>query len=156
MAQTGPAVSLLAGYGISVKVNRGRTEEQLLIVQPQAAWKLGRRFEWLAEGHFAQYFRPDGWAAGLVPLSARYLFGTERVAPYFGLGAGFGWTNLEIEEIDRRFNFILQAGFGVRGGLPSNRAWIVEARWLHYSNAGTVKPNLGFNAVVLMGGWRFR
>jgi Lipid A 3-O-deacylase (PagL) len=139
-----------------VKVNRGDTKERLLMVQPQLGYHMGKRFEWLIEGHFAAYFHPDGCAAGLVPVSARYFFGTGKVAPYFGLGAGFGWTNLDVIEIDRRFNFILQGGFGVRGTPRKGRAWMAELRWLHYSNAGTELPNLGFNSVVLLGGWRFR
>lgn len=151
-----PELSLFAGFGASVRLNRGRTEERLLMAQPQAGFRLGPRLEYLIEGHLAKYFRPDGFAAGLAPLGARYFFGSGNVAPYFGLGAGFGWTDLKVEEIDRRFNFMLQAGLGVRGTPRPGRAWMVEARWLHYSNAGTVLPNLGLNAVVLLGGWRFR
>jgi Lipid A 3-O-deacylase (PagL) len=147
--------SLLAGFGYSVHVNYSTTEEQLLMVQPQAAIRLGEHFEYLIEGHLAKYFRPDGFAAGVVPLGARYFFGTGSVAPYFQLGAGFCWTNLQIEELNRRFNFVLQGSLGVRATPRPGRAWMLEARWLHYSNAGTAKPNLGFNVVVLLAGWRF-
>jgi Lipid A 3-O-deacylase (PagL) len=147
--------SLFAGFGYGVKINRGRTEEQLLAVQPQTGIALGPRFEYLIEAHFAQYFRPDGYALGLVPLGARYFFATGSVAPYVGLGAGFCWTDLQITELDRRFNFILQGGLGVRATPRAGHAWMVEARFLHYSNAGTVLPNLGFNAVVFLAGWRF-
>jgi hypothetical protein len=151
-----PEFSLLAGFGYSVHVNRARTDEELLMVQPQAGFRIGPRLEWLVEAHFAQLFRPEGWAVGLVPVSARYFFGAGSVAPYFGVGVGFCWTNLRIEEIDRRFNFLLEAGAGIRGTPRAGRAWMAELRWLHYSNAGTVRPNLGFNAVVLLAGWRFR
>ena len=148
--------SLFAGFGYGIRVNGGSTEEQLLVVQPQVAVRIGRRFEWIVEGHFAQYFRPDGWALGIVPASARYFFGAGPIAAYAGLGVGFCWTNLQIEEIDRRFNFLLEAGAGIRGTPRAGRAWMAELRWLHYSNAGTVRPNLGFNALVLLAGWRFR
>ena len=151
-----PELALLAGYGYEVHLNRGTTEVRLLMVQPQAAFRLGSRLEYVVEGHLATYFRPDGLAAGLVPVGARYFFGGGSLAPYFELGAGFGWTDLKVEEIDRRFNFILQAGVGVRGTPSLDRAWMVEARLLHCSNAGTVLPNLGLNSVVLLGGWRFR
>ncbi|MGH9367061.1 MAG: hypothetical protein ACRD3M_05235, partial [Thermoanaerobaculia bacterium] len=67
-----PEFSLLGGYGLSVQVNRSRTEEQLLMVQPQAGFRLGARFDYLIEGYLAKYFRPDGFAAGVVPLGARY------------------------------------------------------------------------------------
>jgi hypothetical protein len=153
-----PSFTLLAGFGYAVKVNSGRTEEQSLLVQPQASFRLGARFEYVPEAHFAKYFRPDGFAAGLVPLGVRYLFGSgsPSLVPYFGVGAGFGWTNLRIVELSRRFNFILQGGFGVRGPLEGGRGWMLEARWYHYSNANTVLPNLGFNAVEILCGWRFR
>ncbi|HEY7574727.1 MAG TPA: acyloxyacyl hydrolase [Thermoanaerobaculia bacterium] len=154
-AQSTPQVSLLGGFGLSVRVNRGRTQERMFVLQPQASWRLGKRFDAIVEGHFAKYFQPDGWGAGLVPLSARYYFATAGSRPYFNFGAGFCWTNLEIEELDRRFNFILQAGFGIKTDLSARRSWLLEARWYHYSNAGTVRPNLGFNGVVLLGGWRF-
>jgi Lipid A 3-O-deacylase (PagL) len=151
-----PEFSLFGGYGLSVHVNRGRTDERLLVLQPQAAFRLGSRFQYVIEGHLARYFHPDGFAAGFVPLGARYFFGSGGAAPYFGLGVGLCWTNLRIEELDRRFNFVLQGGVGVRGNARADRGWMLEARWLHYSNAGTELPNLGFNAVVLLGGWRFR
>ncbi len=151
-----PELSLLAGYGYEVHLNRGHTEVQLLMLQPQAAFRLGSRLEWVVEGHLAKYFRPDGFAAGLVPVGVRYFLEGGRLAPYAGMGAGFGWSDLKVEEIDRRFNFILHAGIGVRGTLRADRAWMIEARLLHYSNAGTVQPNLGLNSVVILGGWRFR
>ena len=157
-----PSFALLAGFGYAVKVNSGRTEEQSLLVQPQASFRLGARFEYVPEAHFAKYFRPDGYAAGLVPLGVRYLFGSGSAAtagavvPYFGVGAGFCWTDLHIVELSRRFNFILQGGFGVRGPLGNRQGWMLEARWYHYSNANTVLPNLGFNALEILGGWRFR
>lgn len=151
-----PELSLLAGFGFAVHLNPGRSQERPLVLQPQAGFRLGRRLEYVVEGHLARYFRPGGRAAGLVPVGARYFFGGGSVAPYFGLGAGFCWTDLKIEELDRRFNFLLQGSLGVRGTPRPDRAWMVEARLLHYSNAGTALPNLGLNAVVLLGGWRFR
>jgi hypothetical protein len=157
LPETGrPEIALLAGFGYSVKINRGTTEEQVLVLEPQAGFRLGPRFEYVIEGHLARYFRPDGFAAGLVPVGARYFLGTGKVAPYLGLGAGFCWTNLDVEEINRRFNFIVQGGLGVVGSQERDPSWTLEARWLHYSNAGTVLPNLGLNTLVLLLGWRFR
>ena len=63
------------------------------------------------------------------------------------------WTDLDVIELSRRFNFIVQGGLGVQG---AGGAWTVEARFLHYSNANTVLPNLGLNSVVLLVGWRLR
>ena len=151
-----PQLALFGGFGYSVRVTAGRTEEQFGVLQPQAAFRLGQRFQYVVEAHYARDFRPDGFVAGLVPAGARYLLGSGRAAPYLQLGAGFCWTDLKIEEISRRFNFILQGGVGLLGDRGGAGTWMIDARWLHYSNAGTVLPNLGFNAIVLLGGWRFR
>jgi hypothetical protein len=146
-----------AGYGFSVHINRGTSNESLFLFDPQVGFRWGSRTEYLVEGHFAQYFTPKGFAVGILPLGARYFLGQGAVAPYVSGGAGFGWTDLtNLDEIDRRFNFFLQAGLGVRGSMSGNRAWSLEARLLHYSNAGTVPPNLGLNSLVLLVGWRIR
>jgi len=116
---------------------------------------LGTRFQWLVEGHYTHWFDPDAWAAGLVPLGARYYFDLTRRAFYFDFLVGFCWTNLRVEEINRRFNYILQGGPGLRIAVDDRHAWLVQVRWLHYSNAGTVPPNLGLNSVVVTGGWKF-
>jgi len=144
--------SLAAGYGFTVKLSRGRSEEQLLLVAPAVAYPLSRRFELFVEGHLSGYFTPDGYMLGIVPIGGRYFFSAGATQPYLALGAGFGWTNLEeLDELDRRFNYILQACAGVRW----KSAWSLEARISHLSNAGTVLPNLGLNAIVFLGGWRF-
>ena len=152
-----PAVwSLAAGYGFSVHLNRGRSEEQLLLFEPGVAFRLSGRFEYVVEGHFARYFRPTGYMIGAMPLGARFYLGNGRILPYVSIGAGLGWTDLTgIEEIDRRFNFLLQGSVGVRGSLAGGEPWTLEARLSHVSNAGTVLPNLGLNNLVLLAGWRF-
>jgi hypothetical protein len=148
--------SVAAGYGFSVKLSRGRSEEQLVLVTPAVAYPFSRRFELFVEGHLAGYFRPDGYMLGIVPIGARYQFSAEAVQPYVAIGAGFGWTNLEeLDELDRRFNYILQGGVGLRWNQPAGGAWTLEARIDHLSNAGTVLPNLGLNSLVFLGGWRF-
>jgi hypothetical protein len=148
--------SLAAGYGFSVKLSRGRAEEKLLLVAPAVAYPFSRRFELFVEGHLSGYFSPDGYMLGIVPIGGRYYFSSGETQPYLALGAGFGWTNLEdLDELDRRFNYILQACVGVRWNRPEGNAWTLEARISHLSNAGTVLPNLGLNSVVFLAGWRF-
>jgi hypothetical protein len=151
-----PRWSVAAGYGFSIKVSRGRAEEQVLLFQPAVAFPLWRHVELTVEGHFARYFSPTGYMVGWMPIGGRVFFGTGRLEPYASLGAGFGWTDLtELDEIDRRFNYLLEASVGVRRLLPEGSAWTFEARLSHLSNAGTVLPNLGLNSVVFLGGWRF-
>lgn len=151
-----PEWSLQAGYGFSVKVNRGRSDEHLFLFEPGVSFRLGPRLEYLIEGHWAQYFTPSGWMLGVVPVGGRYYFGHGRILPYLSVGAGIGWTNLNhLEEINRRFNFLLEGAIGVRGTTSATEAWSLEWRWSHVSNAGTVLPNLGLNCSVFLVGWRF-
>src|SRR5262249_16519148 len=146
-----------AGYGHSVNVNRGTSKENELLFIPSVNFRLGPRIEYTIEGHVAQYLTPSGYMLGLMPLGARYFSSGGATLPYFSIGAGFGWTNLvELDEIDRRFNFLLQASAGVKHRVGASEAWTMEVRWDHSSNAGTELPNLGLNSVVLLGGWRFR
>lgn len=152
-----PRWSLSAGYGFSFKVNRGRSKEHVLLAAPSVAFPLSRRFEYVVEGHFAQYYTPSGWMAGVCPLGGRYTFGSGSVRPYAFLNAGLGWTDLvALDEIDRRFNYLLQGGVGMRGRVFDRAGWSAEVRWTHVSNAGTALPNLGLNSLVFVGGWTFR
>ena len=148
---------MAAGYGFSVHLHRGRSDEQALMLEPSVGIPLTSRLEYIMEGHFARYFTPHGWMAGWTPIGARFEIAEGRVRPYVSIGAGFGWTDLtKLEEIDRRFNFLLQASVGVRGALAKGQNWTLEARIFHISNAGTALPNLGLNSLVFLAGWRFR
>lgn len=152
-----PEWGVAAGYGFAVRFSgRAGTNEQVLLFAPSAAWQLSSRLEYVVEGHFAQYFAPAGYMVGAVPLGLRFSFGSGALRPYVAMGAGAGWTNLDkLPEIDRRFNFILQAGAGLRGALANGQAWTFEARLSHYSNANTEAPNISLNCVVFLAGWRF-
>jgi hypothetical protein len=149
--------SLSAGYGFAIHLNGGRSNEKVVLFDPGVTFRLSSRLEYLVEGHFATYLSPGGYMVGALPLGARLYLGRGRVLPYVSLGAGLGWTDLtELEEIDRRFNFLLQGSVGVRCATSGGGAWTLEARLSHVSNAGTVYPNLGLNMLVFLGGWRFR
>ncbi len=146
-----------AGAGFQVHVNRGRSHERVILFEPGVNFRLGPRIEYTVEGHFARFVRPNGYMLGLVPVAARYYFGRGRTLPYFGIGAGLGWTDLvPLDEIDRRFNFLLQGGAGLRHAVSQRGEWTAEVRWDHISNAGTEKPNLGLNSMIFLLGWRFR
>jgi hypothetical protein len=124
---------------------------------PSVAFRLNSRLEYVVEGHFAQYFTPRGYMIGLMPLRGRFHFGRGRTLPYVNVGLGFGWTDLtDLEEIDRRFNFLLQPSIGLRHAISESQALTLEVRLNHISNGGTREPNLGLNSLVVLGGWRFR
>lgn len=152
-----PEWGLSAGYGLSVRLNRGHAKEHVLLFAPSVGLRLSSRLEYLIEGHFAQYFTPKGYMVGLMPVGGRLYLGSGRTLSYVSIGGGLGWTDLtQLEEIDRRFNFLLQASAGVRRAISDSQALTFEARLSHISNGGTESPNLGLNCVVFLAGWRFR
>jgi hypothetical protein len=152
-----PEWDVAAGYGISVHINRGRSYEHVLLFAPAAAFRLGSRLEYVVEGHFAQYFTPRGYMFGVMPLGGRLFLGDGPTAAYVSIAGGLGWTDLvQLDEIDRRFNFLLQGSIGLRRVLSPTQALDLEARLSHVSNGGTELPNLGLNCVIFLLRWRFR
>jgi len=149
--------SLAGAWGHTAQlVTAADTSSHLLLLAPQWTYRLSRVVEAVAEGHVAGYVGDaDGWMLGIVPLGFRFRVPDSAWRPYLALQAGFGWTNLDVIEIDRRFNFILEGGFGVRPGGEAD-PFSLEVRLVHYSNAGTVLPNYGLNSVALVGAWRLR
>jgi hypothetical protein len=152
-----PEWGVQAGYGFSFSPNGGRSHEYLFLFEPNVGIRLGSRFEYVAEAHVARYLSPEGYMAGIVPVGARYNAPSRSaIRPYAYLGVGLGWTDLtQLDEIDRRFNFLIQAAVGLRGAVTETQAWTFEARYSHVSNAGTELPNLGLNCLVFLAGWRF-
>jgi hypothetical protein len=72
------------------------------------------------------------------------------------MGAGFGWTDLtKLQEIGRRFNFLLQMGLGARWETRTFGRWTTELRFLHISNANTAPRNGGLNSLHLLVGRSF-
>jgi hypothetical protein len=164
-AQSGPPLpagrppewGLAAGYGFSVHLNRGHSNEHVFLFEPSASLRISSRLEYVVEGHYAQYFTPRGYMVGLMPVGGRLYVGSGRILPYISIGGGLGWTDLtQLEEIDRRFNFLLQASAGVRWTITDSHALTFQGRLAHISNGGTESPNLGLNCLVVLVGWRFR
>ena len=70
----------------------------------------------------------------------------ERGPRIFGeVSGGLLFTEEAVPARTTTFNFIDQAGFGVRIGETGHRAWLVGYRFQHISNGGRVKPNPGLN-----------
>ncbi|HKD10829.1 MAG TPA: acyloxyacyl hydrolase [Thermoanaerobaculia bacterium] len=151
-----PEWDVAAGYGFSVHLNRGRSDEHVLLFAPAAAFRLGSRLEYVVEGHFARYFTPHGYMVGVMPLGGRLFLADRLTAPYVSIGGGLGWTDLvQLDEIDRRFNFLLQGSVGLRRVFSPTQALDLEARLSHISNGGAELPNLGLNCVIFLLRWRF-
>jgi len=94
---------------------------------------------------------------GVMPLGGRLFLADRLTTPYVSIGGGLGWTDLvQLDEIDRRFNFLLQGSVGLRRVFSPTQALDLEARLSHISNGGTEVPNLGLNCVIFLLRWRFR
>jgi hypothetical protein len=151
-----PEWGIAAGYGIPFDVGPGDSREHQVVVSPSVGFGLTSRLELVAAATYERYLTPVGDFAGLLPLGARYTLLSGDWLPYAGLGVGFGWTDLEIEEISRRFNFRIEAAVGLRARVDGRSAWTLEVRYQHTSNAGTSFPNYGLNSIAFLAGWRFR
>jgi hypothetical protein len=138
----------LPGYG------KTQSDIQSVAFHPQMGWFMTRRLELYGEGTLLVHVQPAAISGGLAGLAGRYHFWNDRNwTPYVSAGAGLLWTSLEVEEIDRVFNFQLLFGIGVRI-FPEKRgpSWIFEFRNFHISNAGTAGENLGVNSATILAG----
>ena len=154
-------ISVIGGASLPVSTFRARSDHQLamasLIIGRVMAGGPGKgSLELLADvTPFFQVRQPGlvrGWS--VAPLFVRWNFpgigdGAARV---FGEVSGsMLFTGAPVPPGTTTFNFIDQAGFGVRFGEGGGRAWLAGYRFQHISNAGRVKPNPGanFNFVYL-------
>jgi hypothetical protein len=90
--------------------------------------------------------RTFGLAAS--PLHMRWNFaptGSRPARLFAEASGGIFLTNKAVPLSSARFNFIDQAGFGLRIGRHPTRMWLVGYRFQHISNAGRVRPNPGVN-----------
>jgi hypothetical protein len=153
-------ISVVGGVSLPIALFRAKSDHQLamasLAIGRVMAGGPGRgSLELLVDvTPFFQVRQPDlvrGWS--VAPLFVRWNF------PAIGDGARlFGevsgsllFTTAPVPVRTTTFNFMDQAGFGVRFEESRGRAWLVGYRFQHISNAGRVKPNPGanFNLVYL-------
>jgi lipid A 3-O-deacylase len=106
-------------------------------------------WELIGEVFGGEQFRPEAaYFVGGGP-HLRYDFATgHRWMPFLDLGAGATATDIRDGDISTTFEFNLQAGAGAHFFLRDNLALTVQARFIHFSNAGIKFPNLGVNALT--------
>lgn len=149
-------VSVLGGASLPTSLFRANRDHQLA----QASFVLGRvmaggpekgSLELLIDvTPFFQVRQPElvrGWS--VAPLFIRWNFPAlgDRAARVFGEVSGsLLFTAVPVPaRATTTFNFVDQAGFGVRFAQSDRRAWLVGYRFQHISNAGRAKPNPGAN-----------
>jgi len=90
----------------------------------------------------------DTFGVTASPLHMRWNFRHaqgQRLGVFAEASGGIIYTNKAVPARTTSFNFIDQAGFGVRIATRARYAWIAGYRFQHISNAGRVQPNPGVN-----------
>jgi len=130
------------------------------------AWNVGIRYGWVLTAPYGPGFlkgrfeyavdavpvfvvfqpRNTAYGAGINPLGLKWIFATRGDAqPYLELGGGVLFTSHEVPIRTSSVNFTPGAAFGMH--FLGERAWSVEVRYMHISNAGLTTPNPGINTV---------
>lgn len=154
-------IGVVGGVSLPVSTFRAKSDHQLamasLVIGRVMAGAPGKgSLELLVDvTPFFQVRQPDlvrGWS--VAPLFIRWNFppmgdGAARV--FAEVSGSLLFTTAPVPVRTTTFNFMDQAGFGIRIEENRNRAWLVGYRFQHISNAGRVKPNPGanFNFVYL-------
>jgi hypothetical protein len=159
-------------YGISTGVNFGLSlcgshrAHDLAITSLTHGWMLGRvqgadrwfrgNWELRVELSAGAQFSPDtDWFVGFTP-HLRYNFATgTRWIPFVGGGAGVTGTGIGEPDLGGVFQFNEQVGIGTHWFVRDSVAITVEARYVHWSNAGIEKPNSGLNGITALFGMTF-
>ncbi len=155
---------LQLGYGVENNIPRNISHVNMLIFQPQLGlivkdFERGplRRFEIINEGVIGNAVHPGGhmWGNTLI-----FRFGSKpykNVIPFLDIGASAMHTTLatRVPEVSGNLQFMPQAGLGIQWFFRPQRAFVVEYRYFHMSNAGLEQPNEGFNGSMLTLGFRW-
>ena len=104
--------------------------------------------------------QPSGNGVGLAasPLHMRWNFAPVKSRPmrvFAEASGGVLYTSDAVPVRTTAFNFIDQAGFGVRYQQDPRRTWLLGYRFQHVSNGGRVKPNPGANFNFVYAGVSF-
>jgi lipid A 3-O-deacylase len=122
-----------------------------ILTSPHGPGFLKGRFEYVVDGVPAfVVFQPRNtvYGAGINPLGLKWIFATRGdVEPYVELGGGVLFTSHEVPSGTSTVNFTPTTAFGMH--FLGERAWSVEVRYMHISNAGLSTLNPGVNTVQI-------
>ena len=148
-------LTVLGGTTLPTSWLRAKADHNLTLASFQAGRVMaggpdGNNFELLVDVAPLMVIRqPElvrGWSVS--PLFMRWNFppaGARGPRIFAEASGGLLFTTAPVPVRTTSFNFIDQAGFGVRIEESTGRAWVVGYRFQHISNAGRVKPNPGKN-----------
>lgn len=152
-------------FGISGGYGAGQEDEFIsdFIVMPKWGYILADfdgplpgAFEVELEAMGGMFITPERAMEAAINLLFTYNFETgTRFVPFFSAGAGFLYTNLDVNELGSKFNGSPQGGIGVKYFLDDTTALSVMGRIRHISNAGTASPNRGVDQGFILFGIDF-
>jgi lipid A 3-O-deacylase len=161
-------IEFSVGAGFGLKDVAGRENHDIGIAMFRYGWTMSGllgaehwyrgNLELVGELFLGGQYNPRAaYVVGATPLF-RYNFATgSRWLPF--AEAGFGPTVTDIGEPDlsSKFEFNIQAGVGSHYFWNDRQAITMQARFMHISNAGFERPNIGVNSGLFMIGtsWFF-
>jgi hypothetical protein len=139
------------------------------VTSDTGVWNVGVRYGWvLTNPHGPGFLRgrfeyavdavPVFWVfepgrtaygVGVNPFALKWNLATRgRVVPYFELGGGALFTNVQVPPGTSRVNFTSSSALGMHV-LGAKLNWSAEVRFMHISNAGISSENPGINTLQL-------
>jgi hypothetical protein len=151
-------------YGISGGFGYGQEDETIadFVLLPKIGFfiadfdRVKGALEFEIEPMLGMFLSPSrAIQAGLnVLFTYNFETGTKFI-PFFSAGAGFLYTNLDVNELGSKFNGAPQGGPGLKYMLNDNTALSFSTRIHHISNAGTASPNRGIDTFMFLIGMDF-
>jgi hypothetical protein len=162
-------IAVLGGTALPVSLFRARSDRRLTMVSvdigrvmtnPIGGGPLAGQFELLLEvSPLIVVRQPEStFGVAVSPLFMRWNFmpvGRRPLRAFVEASGGIVYTGQPVPVRTTVFNFIDQAGGGLRFETRANRVWLVGYRFQHISNAGRVRPNPGANFNFVYGGVSF-
>ena len=157
------ALDVSAGGGVGMEVLGGRKEHdwgigavQYSRVLSDVRWRdHWYRGNWEVVGQlFAGHqVNPSGaYFVGVTPLLRYDWTAGHRLVPFVDGGAGLTLTDIRDGDLSSTFEFNVQGGMGVHWFLTDTVAVTLQYRYIHFSDLGMTRPNLGVNNnTVLLG-----
>jgi hypothetical protein len=139
------------------------------VTSDTGVWNVGVRYGWvLTNPHGPGFLRgrfeyamdavPIFWVfepgqtaygVGVNPFTLKWNLATGgRVVPYFELGGGALFTDVQVPPGASRVNFTSSSALGMHV-LGAKLNWSAEVRFMHISNAGIASENPGINTLQL-------
>jgi hypothetical protein len=116
-----------------------------------------RRFEVINEGVIGNAVHPGGHLLGNTLILRFDWKPYGHVVPFLDVGSSALHTTLATRapEVDGNLQFMPQGGLGIQYFFRPQRAFVIEYRYIHMSNAGLEQPNRGFNGSMISIGFRW-